>query len=152
MGELKTLALLFLLVLVTGCGRRVTRYYPNGVKQCEGRTAWNGPAENGVWVYWYDNGQVRERGSYDRGRREGFWTQWYPNGQKRAEGLRVFDQDSGAALRTGPWTFWWPEGQLRARGEFAAGARDGEWRLWHPEGSYDTERSGVYETGELADA
>jgi len=151
-GELKALALAAVLLVGTGCGRTVTRYYPNGVKQCEGRTAWNSPAEQGVWIYWYDNGQVRERGSYRRGRREGLWTQWYPNGQRRAEGLRVFDEALGAALREGPWTFWWPEGQLRARGEFAAGLQVGEWRRWHPEGSYDQERSGVFVAGERTDA
>ncbi len=152
MGELRVLALAAAVCLLAGCGRRVTRYYPNGVKQCEGRTAWNSPVEQGTWIYWYDNGQVRERGAYDRGRRRGLWTQWYPNGQKRAEGLRAHDTDTGGALREGPWTFWWPEGQLRARGEFTGGRRQGEWRLWHPEGSYDVERSGTYDAGERRDA
>ena len=149
MGELsRRLTIVLALLAASGCGRRVTRYYQNGVKQCEGRTAWNSPSEQGVWIYWYDNGQVRERGAYDRGRRTGHWTQWYPNGQKRSEGSRAFDDTSGAALREGPWTMWWPEGQLRARGEFAQGERVGEWRYWHPEGSYDGKHSGQYEADE----
>lgn len=36
--------------------------------------------EQGLWQYWYANGQKKEEGHYKKGVKEGMWTQWYMDG------------------------------------------------------------------------
>ena len=36
--------------------------------------------EQGLWQYWYSNGQKKEEGHFKRGVKEGMWTEWYMDG------------------------------------------------------------------------
>lgn len=67
----------------------------------------------------YGNGQAKERTQFVGGKRHGDTTRWYP------------------------------DGSLRAEGRFEHGKMVGSWTWNTPEGQVDTERSGVYEQGEL---
>ena len=42
------------------------------------RTFENGFRE-GVWTYWYENGQKRLEGTYQNGQKDRLWTFWYDN-------------------------------------------------------------------------
>jgi hypothetical protein len=35
----------------------------------------------GLWTYWYENGQMKEEGHYEAGVKNGIWVEWYQDGQ-----------------------------------------------------------------------
>ena len=41
--------------------------------------------KDGLWTYWYENGQKKAEENYRYGKRDGLWIGWYENGQKRKE-------------------------------------------------------------------
>ncbi len=36
---------------------------------------------DGLWTYWYPNGQLKEEGRYDHGIKTGMWVEWYEDGE-----------------------------------------------------------------------
>ena len=56
--------------------------------------------EEGVWIYWYLNGQQSAEGLYVNGLKDGLWILWYENGQKFMECHYTKGQKSGT------WTIW----------------------------------------------
>jgi len=40
---------------------------------------------DGLYTYWYENGQKKKEGTYKDGKLDGLWTEWYENGQKESE-------------------------------------------------------------------
>ena len=42
--------------------------------------------KDGLWIYWYENGQKASRKTYINNKKDGKWTQWYENGQMKSEG------------------------------------------------------------------
>ena len=42
--------------------------------------------KDGLWTYWYENGQKKREENYKGDKRNGLWTWWYENGQKELEG------------------------------------------------------------------
>jgi antitoxin component YwqK of YwqJK toxin-antitoxin module len=144
-------ALLALALAAAAAGCRECTYYATGVKRAEGeRSLFDGERE-GVWTFYYETGEPRERGRYEDGKREGRWEQWLYNGQKYSEGMRHWNPETRASERIGPWTFWHTEGALRAEGAYRlagrAGARPhGTWRTWHSNGLLASE--GAYALGE----
>ena len=139
-----------LLLALCGCGSQQRSWHDNGVLQSEGRVGARGH-ETGVWTYWYPEGELRERGTWDAGRREGTWTQWYPTGQRHSTGERRWDAESGAAPREGLWRFWYSNGQTRAVGNYERGEPVGAWTWWNHLGEVDHDRSGIYEHGARRD-
>ncbi|WP_345221843.1 TonB family protein [Hymenobacter koreensis] len=83
-----------------------TWYHPNGVKASQ--TYFRNDEVNGLFVAWYDDGKVRERGEYDNGQRNGRWLSVHRNGQKRSEGQYV------GSRPLGDWRFYYDSGQLAA--------------------------------------
>ena len=61
-----------------------TWWYENGEKKNEG-TFKNGQ-ENGLHRWWYENGQKSKEGTYKDGKQVELVTSWYENGQKGKEG------------------------------------------------------------------
>jgi hypothetical protein len=41
--------------------------------------------EDGLFIYWYENGQKKEEVTFKFGEKDGKWTFWYENGQKEWE-------------------------------------------------------------------
>ena len=39
----------------------------------------------GIWTYWYEDGQKRLEGAYRSGQKDSLWTYWYDNGIKATE-------------------------------------------------------------------
>jgi len=137
--------------LFAGCSREA-QYYAEGSKRFEGSVqrslgavdaAWS-PVEDGEWTYWFPNGERRESGRYENGRRTGLWTQWYPHGQRRSQGARAWNGEARAALREGPWTFWYASGEIESRGVYRAGQREGQWEFTHDDGGLDGDKTGQY--------
>ena len=40
---------------------------------------------DGLWTMWYENGQMREEGTYKDGEKDGLWTKWHDYGSKMYE-------------------------------------------------------------------
>jgi hypothetical protein len=57
------------------------------------------------------------RGSYVNGKKEGLWTYWYPNGNMKAEGHYRDD------LKDGMWVEWYSDETLMWKGEWNMGTR-----------------------------
>ena len=140
----------------SGCGRVEGRVDPRtGSLRVEGSTDLSGRPD-GEWTWWYPDGTVRERGTFDAGRRVGRWTRWDPNGQRHSEGERepvIAEASDPDALRrgshrTGEWRLWFSNGQLRGRGRYERGRLEGPWTWWDHEGELDPERTGADRSGE----
>ena len=92
--------------------------YDNGQKKLNGR--YRKGLMNGLWKYYYENGQIRYQGSFVNGDgsypdnysdslklkyppfggRKSRWTGWYENGQKKEEGTYK------DGFRHGNWTYY----------------------------------------------
>lgn len=83
---------------------------------------------HGVWMSYYQNGQVSFQGRYWHDRREGEWTWYYPNGQRKIAGLYLNGEPHGK------WIYWHPTGQKELEGQYIAGMQAGTWTLWDTRG------------------
>ena len=61
-----------------------TWWYENGEKKNEG--TFKDGKENGLHRWWYENGQKSKEGTYKDGKQVELVTSWYENGQKGKEG------------------------------------------------------------------
>jgi len=107
--------------------------YDNGQKKLNGR--YRKGLMNGLWKYYYENGQIRYQGSFVNGDgsypdnysdslklkyppfggRKGRWTGWYENGQKKEEGTYK------DGFRHGNWTYYTEVGDGKYSVTYTAG-------------------------------
>ena len=80
-------------------------YYEDGTKQIQGGLD-DYSSRDGVWRYWYKNGQLWSECEYRAGLKNGKSTVYYDNGQKRYEGQYTEDKQVGF------WRFWDVNGTL----------------------------------------
>lgn len=139
-------AMFLTLALLASCAGESPTVHPNGVLREQGSRTSDG-LEHGPWSYRYPNGELRESGEWDHGRRTGFWTEWFRNGQRKSHGERVWNPESGASERQGPWTTWAQNGVKQSRGAYRKGLREGPWRFWSDKGALDEKRSGIFAEG-----
>ena len=150
--------LLTLLLILTGCekllepevyeGKLVERdnlfYKPNSLEPFTGEK-----------IDWYENGQLKAKGSFIDGKRDGFWEfrkEWgmleekgnYIDGNR--DGLwEGYHTDGGLRTtvsyidgkREGPWESTWNNGSLRQKGNYINGEKDGLWEYYLGEGKFD---------------
>lgn len=84
----------------------LTWYHPSGAKA--GQVHYRNNEANGLYVGWYEDGRVSQRGEYDDGQRVGRWISVHRNGQKRSEGR----YHTGRLV--GEWHYYYDTGQLSA--------------------------------------
>lgn len=70
----------------------------------------------GLWQI-YDDSVLISKGSYKDGLHDGLWTYWYNNGQKKEEGHYI------NGVRSGMWIQWYRDGELMWKGEWENGER-----------------------------
>jgi antitoxin component YwqK of YwqJK toxin-antitoxin module/peroxiredoxin len=113
--------------------RHLEDRYPNGHLKREGTVDLLFSEQEGLWIYYHENGQKAAEGHYLDNMRHGPWTSWYDNGQKETEGLVARDRlDS-------EWVYWYRDGTLRARGDFEDGLESGAWYFRDASGSQEGE-------------
>ena len=125
-------------------------YYDNG--QLKSKGSYKNRTEDGQWTYWYDDGQKHSEGCYKDERRDGQWTYWHENGQKSAKGSFVSSSYSFGMIHG--------EGVDKNGRENMAvwigkkeEQKDGKWTYWHSnglkaaEGSYGNK--GISQMGTL---
>jgi antitoxin component YwqK of YwqJK toxin-antitoxin module len=97
--------------------------------------------QDGIWEYYWDNGQLKGRGSFKNGKKEGIWERYHKNGSLRTKEL--YDND----LRDGTWESYWDNGQLHSKGSYKDGKEDGIWEEYYENGqlwSKDLYKDGKY--------
>ncbi len=64
----------------------IKNYYIDGKIQMEGtyKTA-QGKIRHGKFTFWFNNGQIMEKGEYNNGNKSGSWRKYYENGAFRSE-------------------------------------------------------------------
>lgn len=91
--------------------------------------------QHGVWTTWHENGQKKEQGTFDFGKRIGKFMAWHPNGQKASEG----NYDEGK--QHGRWVWWHSNGQKQTEGHYTKGRRTGDWAWWNEAGRLEERTS-----------
>lgn len=136
--SLATLGLLGLIATALGaCGHRLVREdWRPGVPKTSGIV--DGGHQEGVWTYYYENGEKQAQGAWEHDFQTGRWTWWFPNGQIRQDG--EYDGHGldpwrfSSAPRTGIWRHFYENGQLASTGPFVADRQVGTWQYFTAEG------------------
>lgn len=84
----------------------LTWYHPGGSKAAQ--VHYRNDEAEGVYVAWYEDGRVSQRGEYAQGQRVGTWISVHRNGQKRSKGTYAVGKP------TGEWRYYYDTGQLSA--------------------------------------
>lgn len=87
------------------------------------------PVSDGQKHIYYLSGALYAQGEIKNKKEDGLWTYWYENGQKAREG------DFIDGKRTGTHTYWYASGKLRAIGNFSNDEYDGKWTIYNEDGS-----------------
>ena len=64
---------------------------------------------HGIFISWYTDGQIKEKGRANNGKRHGQWTKWHENGQMHEKGTYKDDKKSGL------WIQWDNDGEETSR-------------------------------------
>ncbi len=101
--------------------------YPNGKPFIEGQFR-NG-LQTGDWTYYFDNGQVNRKVTYDDGKLNGGWE------VHREDGTLAAKRSFKGGLRDGEWITYDATGkQPLAEEHYSQGQQDGVWKTWFPNG------------------
>ena len=89
------------------------------------------PLRHGLETVWYETGQLRFRGEFDRGQAIGEFVWWQENGQLSRKGEYV------DAKQHGEWSWWHKDGSRSVLGNYDHGTPVGRWLFWKPGGKLD---------------
>ena len=107
-------------------------YYPSGQLKERGQfveTQEGQKVEDGVWKYWFNNGQLQSIASFKAGVPHGDWTLWNEDGRLLQQGGYTNGRESG------PWTVFWDSGDLRMQGTYINALEEGPWTFWDVTGT-----------------
>ncbi len=76
--------------------------------------------KDGPWKEYFNNGDLKSTGTYDKGKRIGEWKFWHPNGQM--EQIGSYNNDGKEA---GTWAWDYPTGDLLREASYYNGMIDG---------------------------
>ena len=72
-------------------------------------------SNNGVYETFYEDGQLKSKGTYIKGKKEGLHKWWYSNGSLEREGYYLNGKKDGV------YRWWYLSGQLYIKGEYKEG-------------------------------
>jgi hypothetical protein len=93
----------------------------------------------GLWVRYYENGQLSSKRTYKDGKRDGPWVRYRKNGKIYYKGTYKDGK------RDGPWVGYFKNGKLDFKGTFKNGKEDGPWVGYNRDGKLDSK--GTYKDG-----
>lgn len=96
---------------------------------------------HGTWIYFHDNGGVKNKGGFKNGRKHGPWMGFYANGKLFYKG------DYFNGKKQGPWVSYYENERLFYQGNFENGREDGPWQGFNPDGSLWPYRTGIFQKG-----
>ena len=102
------------------------KYYDN--ENIESSTEWNHGIEDGLYTYWYNDGQKEQEGNYKDGEKDGKWTKWDNDGQKQSEETYKDGQLDGLV------TAWYENGQKKREVIYKDGKRI-SYKIWNRDSS-----------------
>ena len=114
-----------------------TYYYKNGNKDASGYYLHN--FKEGDWIQYYENGQIHSTGSYSRGFEEKNWKYYYDSGE-----LRV-DKNMHQGKHEGSFTSYFKNGQLHRQLYYKQDTLAGNKKTYYENGK--PHRDEVYENG-----
>jgi antitoxin component YwqK of YwqJK toxin-antitoxin module len=97
-------------------------YYENGNKSSEGNYV-AGKSE-GVWKFWFESGELKSEGEYLDNEKDGVWNYWYQNGEQKVKEI----------YKKGSITFgevYHMNGKLSCKGNYSNGVEMGIWTYWN---------------------
>lgn len=135
-----------------------TLYHPKNKKAMEGIYLRNG--KQGVWRYWFPNGQLKDSGMMYNNQLTGEWKSWNEKGElltkatyldieklknriapqiqsERKRGILADDVTDGEL--NGVFISYHPDGQIKDSGKLVAGIRQGDWYSYYATGTKDNE-------------
>lgn len=137
-------------------------YYANGQIKAEGKYKNN--QKTGDWTYFYENGTVSLKESYNRKAPNMKTVEYFhPNGKTRVTGTFINNlkyetwtwyREDGTKEQfaiymkdepLGPTTYFTKEGNLDKKGAFYNGVMDGAWEHYHANGKVSSK--GIYKKG-----
>ena len=92
----------------------------------------------------YENGNLKEEGNYERGYKNGVWKKYYPN-QQLEEGAYYVWGNLHSIFKS-----YWDNGQLKKEGKYFRGKKIGVWRSFYSDGK-PVLKERYTEQGELID-
>ena len=94
----------------------------------------------------HKNGEIESKGNFINGWFEGLWKFWYDNGQLRANGEfektideRTYDNGIPKNGKTGSWVGYHKNGNKKTEGTFKDGLANGAFINWHENGQKEIE-------------
>lgn len=118
---------------IAGDARDEQRWYSNGASANE--------PPNGVIEEFHDNGNVRQRMTYEGGEKHGAYATFYDDNAKWIVGAHERGVEHGKHQR------WWKNGTLAQDSTYVAGQLDGVYKRWYANGKAWEE--GRYANGKL---
>ena len=94
-------------------------YYRNTQIEEKGKMSDN--MKDGVWEFYYENGQLKEKGNYSKSIKDGQWEFYYKNGQLKEKGKYNIGDMNGI------WKYYSTYGDLIEQVEYLNGTRNGEY-------------------------
>ncbi len=91
--------------------------------QLEEKGSYKEGKKDGVWEYYYKNGQIKEKGSFKEGKEDGVWELYYENGQLEYRGSYKKGYWEGVCEQYND------NGQLKYKGSYKDGEMEGVWEI-----------------------
>ena len=80
-------------------------------------------------VWYYDNGNVKQTGTYLYGKKYGKWVEYYSNKAKKS--VKFYDEVGNPS---GKWTTYYPNGEKWNASMYTNGKLNGVWVYWYSNG------------------
>ena len=91
------------------------------------------PHENSLFVDYFENGKLKEKGNYKNGKKDGLWETWFDNGQKEDSAFYINDNLSGTRI------MWHPNGRLQLESYWGnPDNRIGKWIRYYDNGQIES--------------
>lgn len=91
------------------------------------------PPTNGLFIDYFDNGKLKEKGNYKNGKKNGLWETWFENGQK--EDSAIYENDA----LTGKRVMWHSNGRLQLESYWGKpNDRVGQWTRYYENGQIES--------------
>ena len=117
-------------------------YYKNG--QLESKGNWNDGKRDGLFESYYENGQLESKGNWNDGKEDGLFERYYENGQSKGK-----NNWKDGKKEDGLFEGYWENGQLAAQVNLKDGKREGLFEFYSKNGSL--EWTECFKNGERTD-
>jgi antitoxin component YwqK of YwqJK toxin-antitoxin module len=107
----------------------VTDYFMNGQIQMQGICTLVYPqCKNGIFTFYYESGQVKQRGYYRNDKKTGLFYDWNKDGTYQSKTNYFDDKKDGASQE------FYPNGAIESEGSYFQGIQDDNWKTYYENG------------------